>query len=290
MKGNLGFVALIALLLVGGGGVLVWSFSPSDENKGASKREVLRSRRIIQDGKVGMKKGNKPARRQAKKVTEDTAVHVKPDISLESEDEEKIKGEMKRLYAELQAALDADAGKGVFALVRKMKNMDEWPDEIPRSVKLKALEALKWCGGSSGSGSAGSARGISELASFAGDKDPVVQQETVSALTDMLSDASIGDRATAEIVKQLAGQLTDYDALDTLIMELNNMRNSVRVDTAKAIYASGNETAVKVMDENVEFLFMGEEVEVTGRKDLDAYAKANPDDPDDEDFYGPQKD
>ena len=289
MMRKFGFIGCVLLLLVGGGGLLVWSVGSSAKLDDADKAEVLRSRRVIRDASKE-KDRKKVKRRQEKKVDAgDVPRHVKPDISLESEDEAKLTGEMKRLYVELQAALDVNDRKNVFALVRRMKKMDEWPDDIPQSVKLKALEALKWCGSSEGGGGLSGIRsGLTEVASFAADADATVQQESVEVLTEMLSDASIGDRATSAIVTELASLLTDADALDTLMMELNNMRNSVKAETARSIYGSGNSVAVKVLDENIEFLFAGVDVDVQGEGDLDAFLKANPDDPDDEEIYGPQ--
>ena len=273
MVGKYGLTAALILLCTGTGALWWWSSRPVSPMREGGDLSVRRRSGIHEV------KPKKPREKRANRKTAEAikADRKKPDLSLDSEDESLLKGEMKRLFSELQSALDVEDKKSVFSVVAKMQNLDEWPDGIPLSVKLKALEALKWFG----------ADGIPAVVGFAGDGNPQVQQESVDALTEMLSDASLGDRATSEIIKQLVKVIMDRDALDTIMMSLNDMRNSVRVDTAQAIYGSGNEVAISVLDENVEFLFCDGEIEVKGKGDLEAYRRANPDDPEDDEMYGP---
>ena len=203
----------------------------------------------------------------------------KPDVALSSDDAEKLSAEMRKMFEDLQAALDDEKRHDVYKLVHKLQAMDEWPDGIPKSVKLKALDAIAWFG----------AAGAAEAIGFLADADPEVVQATIEKFEEMLSDFSIGDRAIAAIIKQVVTVVNDADALDTFLCEMNNMRPSVRVDLANSVYASGNKVAVKVLNENLDFYFGDADVEVTGQKDLSAYLKANPDEPDAEEFYGPVK-
>lgn len=277
---KLTWIVGLGLLACGVAGLVIWSLTPADGRRKANGK-VLRSRMVSNtDSNVGKKFF--PKRR---KRLDETAVDVsekakKPDVALSSDDAEKLSAEMRKMFEDLQAALDDEKRQDVYKLVHKLQSMDEWPDGIPKSVKLKALDAIAWFGVS----------GAAEAIGFLADSDPEVVHATIEKFEEMLSDWSIGDRATATILKQVITVVRDADALDTFLCEMNNMRPSVRVDMANAVYGSGNEVAVKVLNENIDFYFGDSDVEVTGQKDLGAYLKANPDDPDADDFYGPVKD
>jgi len=47
----------------------------------------------------------------------------------------------------------------------------------------------------------------------------------------------------------------DTDALESFYEQFNNMRPSVRADTAVSIYQSGNENAIKVLEANMGDIF-----------------------------------
>lgn len=82
---------------------------------------------------------------------------------------------------------------------------------------------------------------------------------------------------------------------DSMMMELDNMRPTVRAKTGIAIFEGGNKAASDALLENIEFLYCDmDDLEVTRPEDLKAYLKkaeqAYAADPDlaesDEDFYG----
>ena len=58
--------------------------------------------------------------------------------------------------------------------------MDEWPDDIPKSIKLKALDALAWFG----------AAGFAEAVGFLADSDAEVVQSAVEKFEEMLMDST----------------------------------------------------------------------------------------------------
>ena len=273
------WIVCLGLLACGAAGLVIWSTSPADGRRSADGK-VLRSRKVLKTGSKDGKVIPKRLKRSDKIPVARSEKVKKPDITLSSDDAEKLSAEMRKMFEDLQAALDEEKRSHVYSLVHKLQAMDEWPDGIPKSVKLKALDAIAWFGAS----------GAAEAIGFLADSDPEVVQATIEKFEEMLSDFSIGDRATADIIKQVVTVVKDADALDTFLCEMNNMRPSVRVDLANSVYASGNEVAVKVLNENIDFYFGDSDVEVTGQKDLDAYLKANPDDPDADDFYGPVKD
>ena len=85
--------------------------------------------------------------------------------------------------------------------------------------------------------------------------------------------------------KKIAPIIKDDDAVDAILMGLeNDMRNSVAVDTYKEIFKTGSEEIKKRLVESMQD-FTGEDV-LTAPEQLDAWLKENPDDEDDDEFYG----
>ena len=97
--------------------------------------------------------------------------------------------------------------------------MDEWPDGIPRSVKMKALQALSWFG----------AAGMAEAVGFLADKDPEIRQESLSKFEEMLSDWDLGDTGISEIIKQVVKVVHDKDALENIIYNLGKIENIQKI-------------------------------------------------------------
>lgn len=284
LRGGFLWIAAAVVLI----GAAVWFVSGGGESDGVVRGRELRARKIA-DAKAAKKAAKRVGLRKAKdeKVAAKVAP-VKPSFREDIDDESKLTGKMREIFTELQAALDAEDKKTVFALVRKLQAMDEWPDDIPRAVKLKALDSLAWFG----------SEGMAEAVGFLADADPEVTSTAIEKFDEMLSDCEGGDRAVSSILKQLSKVVHDADALDSFYMELNNMRPTVKAETVLAVLDSGNKDAISVMNENLEFIFSDAEVdyEIMTRKDVEQYLKdaeqAYKDDPekarDDEEFYGAQ--
>lgn len=282
-----GAIFLVLAVLVIGAGVWYVAFdSPSRVQEDA---KTLRSRKIAEAKAKARKSGEKGTRMSRGEVIKEKAVHVKPNFSAEAEDEAKLTGAMRKLFAELQDALDANDKKKVYALVHKLQKMDEWPDDVPKSVKMKALEAIAWFGPS----------GAAEATGFLADSDPEVVQETLDKFEEMLMDCELGDTGVSEILKQLVKVVHDTDALEMFYMEMNNMRGTIKAETTLAILDTGTAEAVAVMKDNIDFLY-GTDIEADEikREDIEKFLKEKQqeykDNPelakDDEEFYGPPKD
>ena len=88
---------------------------------------------------------------------------------------------------------------------------------------------------------------------------------------------------------------TDADALESMMMELDDMRNSVAVAVSIDILKTGNEEAkaalLEAMEERFEFDSEDDVDPPPPRTEaeLTRWLEQNPDDEDDEDFYGPDK-
>ena len=279
---------VLAVLAIGAG---VWYMAFDSPSRVQEDAKTLRSRKIAEAKArtLARKNGGKDKRSSRGEVIKEKAIHVKPDFSAEAEDEAKLTGAMRKLFAELQEALDGNNKTKVYALVHKLQKMDEWPDDVPKSVKMKALEAIAWFGPS----------GAAEATGFLADSDPEVVQETLDKFEEMLMDSELGDTGVAEILKQLAKVVHDTDALDMFYMEMNNMRGTVKAETTLAILDTGTPEAVAVMKDNIDFLYGADiEADEIKREDIEQFLKDKQqeykDNPelakDDEEFYGPSKD
>ena len=286
-RGGFVFFAIAALLI----GAAIWYIFGTDESQVIEEGRVLRSRCIAEKDSA---KNRKVASRisLAKKATKRasaTAIKVeKPNLALSAVEDAQLTEEMRRIYQDLQQALDDEDKKKVFALVHKLQSMDEWPDGIPQSVKLRALDALAWFGAS----------GMAEAIGFLADGDSEVVNTAIEKFEEMLCDFDLGDRGVSEILSQIVKVVHDTDALDSFYMEMNNMRDTVKAQTALNIYDSRNKEAISVLEENLELIFGDADYEVKTREDVEKFLKdaeqAYKDDPekakDDEEFYGPSKD
>ena len=160
------------------------------------------------------------------------------------------------------------------ALVQKLQASDEWPDGIPKSIKMAAIEALGWFGASC----------LPELAGFVGDSDPEVVESATDKYSEMLSDPELSDYERSEILIAASKIIDDPDAMDSMLFELNNMRHSVAVKTIQTVWKEGNDATKQVLPDNIEF-YTGED-DIDSPAKLDDWLKQNPDDEDDNYFYG----
>ena len=210
----------------------------------------------------------------------------KPKLTDAMEDDEvAMTPAYKALLDEVRAAIDAEDRKRLIKVVQQMQDSDEWPDGIPASLNMAAVEALRWFGASV----------APELVGYLGSSDPDVVESATAAMMDVLSDISLSDRERSSLLLGFVKVVGDADTLDSMMMELDNMRPTVRAKTGMAIFASGNKAASDALLENIEFLYCDmDDLEVTRPEDLKAYLKkaeqAYAADPDlaesDEDFYG----
>ena len=100
-----------------------------------------------------------------------------------------------------------------------------------------------------------------------------------------------GDAELSLLLITACQAINDRDAVESFLMELNNMRNSVAVKTIKEISVKGTLAAKEALGEAMEFL-TGEEGMTVDKLDkwYNDPSGDNLDDPDAEEFYGPTKD
>ena len=270
----------MALAGIGAWGLL--SFWPQEPERQGDVNVKPAPAKVAKKGKGGERKVRlqKSGRVKVGVTTENGKKEkpkIKPSFALDDDDEAKLNEEQRRTIEAIRAALDDNSRKTVLKLVQKLQASDEWPDGIPKSIKMAAIEALGWFGSSC----------LPEIAGFLGDADPEVVQSATEKYEEALADFELSDRERAQILIQAAKVINDPDAMDSMLFELNNMRHSVAVETIKTLMVDGNAATKQALPENIETV-TGEEGMNTPEK-LDEWLKENPDGEDDDDFYGGTK-
>ena len=251
------------------------SAGPQNKPKVSERPRAKRGGRIRRGPQAVQERGLKKGKAESGAVK---VAKKKPTFVLDDDDEANLNEEQRKTIAAIRAALDDDDRKTVLKLVNGLQKSPEWPDGIPKSIKLAAIEALGWFGSSC----------LPELAGFLADADGEVVEAAIERYEDMLGDSDLSDRERAKILVEASKIINDAEAMDSMLFELNNMRHSVAVETIKRLMTEGNAATKSSLPENVEF-YTGEEGLDTPKK-LDEWLKKNPDDADDEDFYGGTKD
>ena len=269
----IGCVALAALLVSGILAFVFWNGAPSSEKtKKAPPVEVVKKNK--------RNKGSKrQPRKEGKKAVQNLVVSSEgsPERAMEDDDEKALSAAQRALLDELQEALDDESLRRVAKIVKNIQ--DEYRKggdaAVPPYMREQAVEALSWFLPDS----------LAELIGFMADSNPDVLEDVMKNFTEGIDDAELSDRELAEIFKKIAPLIEDDDAIDAILMGLeNDMRNSVAVETYKEIFKIGSEAIKSRLVESIQD-FTGED-DITTPGQLDAWLKENPDDEEDEDFYG----
>ena len=259
--------ALAAVVLV------VLSFPDS---KVPADREDAKTLKSVSSRKSQAKPRVDRKLRSSKKADRVTAAPVKaehPKFEIPSAEEGKLTALQQKLLDEIRAALREDDYKKLMKLVRKMQSSDEWPDGIPNSIKKAALEALGWYG----------SKCLPEIVPFLADSNPEIVADAVSQWEDAIAECD-SDREVSEQVKLASRVVVDADSVESILVEAQNMRHSVAVETFKDVLANGNEQAkAKVLEQIADYT---DDSTITTAEQLDEWLEKNPDDPGDEEMYG----
>lgn len=259
--------ALAAVLLV----VLLFPDSrvPADREDAKTVKSVVARKNQV-------KPRNDRKLRSSKKANGVKATEVKverPKFEIPSTEEGKLTALQQKLLEEIRAALRQDDYKTLMRLVRKMQSSDEWPDGIPNSIKKAALEALGWYG----------SKCLPEIVPFLADSNPEIVADAVSQWEDAIAECD-SDREVAEQVKLASRVVVEADSVESILVEAQNMRHSVAVETFKDVLANGNEQAkAKVLEQIADYT---DDSTITTAEQLDEWLEKNPDDPGDEEMYG----
>lgn len=267
-------VLVMGVALVGAASYLAFGLKSGDEAKDTE---------VVTDSKLPAKdmRKNKPRRLRKNREGKAEGVNVersKPAFVLDDDDESKLNAEQRKTIEAIRDALANDDKPRVLKLVQKLQASDEWPDGIPKSIKMAAIEALGWFGSSC----------LPEIAGFLADGDPEVVKSATDKYEEALADPELSDRERAKILIEAGKIIDDPEEMDAMLFSLIEMRHSVAVETMKTLMAEGNDATQQALPDNIAFI-TGEEGMDSPEK-LDAWLKENPDDDGDEEFYGGSKD
>lgn len=255
------------------------SSSGKSDPKGAGPSKVEEGKKSIRkrpEARRRLRPGEK-SRIDGKGSSAEEAGREKPTFDIDAEDEARLNEEQRRTIAAIRAALDENSKMTVLKLVQKLQASDEWPDGIPKSIKMAAIEALGWFGSSS----------LPELSGFLGDPDAEVVQAAVDKYSEMLNDVELSDYERAEILIAASQVINDAEAMDMMLFALNDMRHSVAADTMKTLMQVGTAATKEVLPVNIEFVTCEEGI--TTPEQIDKWLEENPDDEGDDEFYGKAK-
>lgn len=185
------------------------------------------------------------------------------------------------LIDELEDGVEREDFRSVIRTVAKIRAIQREKGEsaIPLEVREEAVGAL---GGFL-------PKSLPELVSFWGDSNPEIVDDAKSEFEFLLDDSELGDRQLSEMLTTVTRAITDDDLLDSVFACIeNDMRNSVAVKTYLEILNTGSDAAKARVWESVEDFTC--EDGITDAKKLQDWLRENPDDEDDEEFYGPDED
>ena len=276
-------LALVASLVVAAGLTLffaAWkggasSGTPKSAVRGASGVAAGKVLSPAEQKKLARKKRLKnPVRQISQKKRE------KPTFELDEDDESLLNEEQKAIIEAIRDALDREKFPELIKLVRKMQDSNLWPDGYPVVIRKAAIDVLGWFGRDA----------IPEIVGFLGDPNEEVLAAAIEAYEMSLIEAN-GDAELSTLLIAACQAINDPDAIDSFMMEINNMRPSRVVSTLEEIAKTGTPAAQAALSETISF-YTGEDECTTVEKLKEWYndpSGENMDDEDAEEFYGPQK-
>ena len=284
MKNNI-TIGLIVVAAIVVGALGAWLFMPSaaevaserlDKEQKMSKAVRSGTVKKITEISVSRKGGKKSVR-----IVESEA--TRPDVIKDADidDEEQLPPVQKSVLKEIQAALDADDVKALrkalskFTASTKDGGLGGYAN-VPRVIRAAAVQALGWFGKDA----------AVDMIDFMADADEEISDDAFDQFEQALQDCEMGDRERSLLIKTVSKALTDGDRIDAMISCMIDMRNSVKADTAIAILTDGSEQSKAALLEEMEFYF---DEGVQTIDDVKKWKAENPDDPEDEEFYGGEK-
>ena len=279
---------LIAAIAIALGAIAVWQFAASDSDKGGGKdADALVSRRARKAERPS--KTVRTSRPKIQKSAKKVMVTQKPGFDI-GEAESSLNEEQRKLLEEIRRALREDDFRQLMKLVHRLQSSDEWPDGIPKAIKMAALKALGWYGGKT----------LPEVVGFLADLDREVVAQASSywddAIAELDHDVDLKDAAgnvkeagIATNIKSASRVVSDPETMESILSEIQaSLRHSVAVETVKDILQNGNSVAKEKIMSAIEDLTGSEEIKTA--EQLDEWLKKNPDDPDDDFMYGGKED
>jgi len=277
-------IVALAAIAAAVGGAAWWAVSGEPKTPGQSSEGSVHSAGETRDT------GSRRVRPERRRRTRQEALQEwhdgkeKPVIDVDEDEITKLDEIEREILKTLQEALDSsDFGqvRRSIALMKRMasdkaaaSNSKHWSAHLPGVLKQAAVDALDWFGPDA----------LVDLVDFMADEDPDIAQSAIDKFELAMQDPSLADYERADVIKLVSQVIEDRETLDWMLTEATNGRNSVVADTFAFIVENGTDTA-KEMVPNYTEMFTGEDGIKTAA-DINNWKEANPDDPDDEEFYG----
>lgn len=277
-----GLIVLGSILLGAVGSWLIFGNSgdAADSSSAVREQRLAKSRRSGSVKKVTEISVNRKAK--SVRIVESEAQRPNVLEAAEIDDEIDLTEAQRSVLEEIQAALDADDIKALRkALSRFTASLKDGGlggyANVPRVLRTAAVQALGWFG----------QEAVVDLVDFMADSDEEVSNDAFNQFELALEDIALGDRERADIIKTVSKAVNDEDRVDMMIANLNDMRNSVKAETAIFILTEGSDQAKATLEEQLPLYF---DDDVKTSDDINKWLAENPDDPDDEEFYAGDKD
>ena len=212
-------MVLLALIAVAVGAVSLSLFNGGESDTSSAEGVKVR-KATVRTGKIKRGKGKKTVKfekvrekSQKREVGRKNIKRRKAAVwhNLFLEEERGLTAEMKKVLRFLRDVSDSDNKSEVIRMVQELQKSKDWPDSVPKVVRLAAIEALGWFGSSC----------LPEAVGFLGDMDEEVADCAMSQFEEAVGDLEKSDSERAEILVLASMVVTDSDAMDSMLMELN---------------------------------------------------------------------
>lgn len=272
-------------------GFVYFLLGGKDNSVREEKREVVARKRIAAAKKTKIGDKNKKKYR----IGSSESKKICPDLArgFSDEGDESLSALAKAVMKELQDSLDGNDLSAVRKSIAKFslpESRGGLGGNVPKSLKLAAIDALRWFdsrGLLAGGGEAGAGGDSSDvsLIDFIADADSDVSESALDALEDALNDFDMSDYARSELLKTILKAVNDTDRIESMISSLDNMRNSVKADTIISLMETGTDNVKAIMKEELEFYT---DMDITTVNGVRQWKTDN--DEFDAEFYGGQSD
>ena len=281
MKNRIKVIACVAVVLIVGVFAAVWTSGDGVDDRASSRKSrKVRASSVVRTGAKSKKVteislDERDGKRSVRIVESDIE---RPNVADEDDDEAKLTQKQRAALKELQAALDEDDIKAVRRALDKMiakTSSNGSLEGLPTVMRAHALEALGWFGKSA----------VADIVPFLADSDSSISKDAFDKF-QMAIDECDDDGEKSLIVKTMMQVITDGEQIDTMLNNLNDMRNSVKAETITSILTDGTDKAKQVMMEQ-----LGEytEDDVSTIDDLKRWIVENPDEDDSDEIYGERR-
>lgn len=280
MKSNIKFALTIILVILAGIGLQFLFSSHGEGPEDSNQSHVRGSVKHRNTGPVKRVRKGQHARRETRApVADEGGGRIRTRPTLDNLDDAELSELQKSVLHELQKALDDNDLVQVRKAIAKFhapKSEGGLAGDVPKVIRSHAVAALGWFGGAA----------VGDMVEFMADVDPEIEEDAFAKFELALDDWDISDRERASILLTVLKSVHDTERIDSMLMALNNMRNSVKGEAIIGILNSGSQEARVMMQEQLEFFT---DFDITDANGVGKWIKDNPDNEWDEEFYGGEK-